>query len=73
MHAWKRRENAGAAPGLAPRRRPASDESNAHSAPRLWPGSNRQVVRFNDPVHPGVVEHYCGDAPCSASNPGSWE
>jgi len=52
--------------------RPA-ERTGAHGAPRHWPGSNRQTARFNDPEDPGVVEHYCGEEPCSASNPGSWE
>lgn len=46
--------------------------TGAHGAPRVWAGTNLQTVRFLDPDDPGVVEHYCGDAPCSASNPGTW-
>lgn len=49
--------------------RPAVD-SSAHDDPRDWPGCIRQTARFLDPVDPGVVEVFCGDAPCSASNPG---
>ncbi len=44
--------------------------TRAHSDPRLWAGSKQQATRFLDPVDPGVIEHYCGDAVCSASNPG---
>lgn len=46
--------------------------SGAHGAPRTWAGTTHQTVRFLDPDDPGVVEHYCGDTPCSASNSGSW-
>jgi hypothetical protein len=52
------------------RNRPAAD-SSAHDDPRGWPGCIRQTARFLDPADPGVVETFCGDAPCSASNPGS--
>lgn len=44
--------------------------TGAHEAPRHWPGMHQQVIRFLDPEDPGVVEHFCGDAPCSADNPG---
>jgi hypothetical protein len=44
--------------------------TGAHDAPRLWEGQHAQVLRFLDPVDPGVVEHFCGDAVCSASNTG---
>ena len=46
--------------------------TGAHGAPRVWAGTNLQTARFLDVEDPGVVEHYCGDAPCSASNPGTW-
>jgi hypothetical protein len=29
-----------------------------------------QIIRFLDLDDPGVIEHFCSDAPCSASNPG---
>jgi hypothetical protein len=44
--------------------------TGAHDAPRLWEGQQAQVLRFLDPVDPGVVEHYCGDAVCSSANTG---
>ena len=44
--------------------------SGAHAAPRLWDGAIEQTRRFLDPDDPGVVEHACGDAVCSAENPG---
>jgi len=49
--------------------RPA-ETSGAHHNPRLWPGQHAQTLRFLDPDDPGVVEHFCGSSPCSASNPG---
>lgn len=49
--------------------RPA-EVSGAHSLPRLWPGQHAQTLRFLDPSDPGVVEHTCGTAPCTADNPG---
>jgi len=49
--------------------RPA-ETSGAHHNPRLWAGQNSQTVRFLDADDPGIVEHFCGEAPCSQSNPG---
>jgi hypothetical protein len=56
---------------------PAPPESNrpspvtdAHTDPRVWAGTKLQTIRFLQADDPGVVEHFCGDAPCSASNPG---
>ena len=57
------------APAPAEANRP-SPVTRAHSDPRLWDGAKRQTIRFLRADDPGVVEHYCGDAPCSASNPG---
>jgi hypothetical protein len=48
--------------------RPAPS-TGAHSDPRVWPGCIQQTVHF---LGEGEVAHYCGDAACSASNPGSW-
>jgi hypothetical protein len=45
--------------------------SGAHGAPRTWPGTRQQIVLFNDWEAPGVLLHFCGDAPCSESNPGA--
>ena len=42
--------------------------TDAHTTPRTWPGARHQVVRF---LRDGVIEHFCGDAPCTASNPGT--
>lgn len=47
-----------------------SPVTRAHSDPRLWDGAKLQTIRFLQADDPGVVEHFCGDAPCSASNPG---
>jgi len=49
--------------------RPA-DVTGAHSIPRLWDGQHTQTIRFLDASDPGVVVHPCGDAPCTADNPG---
>jgi len=49
--------------------RPA-EVTDAHSIPRLWAGQHNQTIRFLDPEDPGVVEHSCGDASCTADNPG---
>jgi|GEM_PF-1019749 len=45
--------------------------SGAHGAIRTWPGCRAQIAHFNDAVAPGEAVHFCGDAPCTASNPGS--
>ena len=44
--------------------------TGAHEAPRHWPGVHSQIIRFLDTRDPGVIAHFCGEAPCSASNPG---
>lgn len=44
--------------------------TGAHSAIRTYEGARKQTLRFLDPDDPGVVETYCGDAPCSKDNPG---
>jgi hypothetical protein len=46
--------------------------SGAHSNPRRWPGLHEQVIRFNDWASPGVLEHFCGETPCSESNQGEY-
>jgi hypothetical protein len=46
--------------------RPA-EVSGAHGAIRLFEGCRQQTLTF---LTEGVVEHYCGSEPCSASNPG---
>jgi hypothetical protein len=45
--------------------------SGAHSAIRTWPGCRQQTAHFNDSIAPGEAVHFCGDTPCTASNPGS--
>jgi hypothetical protein len=47
-----------------------SPKTYAHDEPRHYEGTKAQTLRFLDPADPGVVEHFCGDAACSASNPG---
>ncbi len=49
--------------------RPAAP-SGAHSNPRTWPGVRKQIAEFLDWYEPGNLNHYCGDLPCSESNPG---
>ena len=51
-----------------PVNRPA-DLTGAHTDPRTWPGAQAQTIHF---LEAGVVAHYCGEAPCSAANPGSF-
>jgi len=46
--------------------------SGAHSNPRRWPGLHEQVMLFNDWEHPGLIDHFCGEKPCSESNPGAY-
>ncbi len=43
--------------------------SGAHSIPRSWPGCIQQSAHF---LATGEVENFCGEAACSASNPGNW-
>ncbi len=54
--------------------KPAPEDSNrpaevtlAHDTPRHWPAVQTQILRFLDDA---VVEHPCGDAPCTASTAG---
>lgn len=47
-----------------------SPKTLAHDAPRHWEGVTRQTLRFLDPSDPGHVEHFCGAAACTATNPG---
>ena len=59
-------------PGLGlppPGNRPAP-RTGAHGVPRHFPGQAAQVLRFLDPEDPGVILHFCGEAPCSPTNPG---
>jgi hypothetical protein len=49
--------------------RPA-EVSGAHNSPRLWPGQQAQTLYFLGTDFPGTVEHFCGTAPCTASNTG---
>jgi len=44
--------------------------SGAHSRPRTWPGSRKQVAHFLDWDSPGELLHFCGTAVCSESNQG---
>jgi len=46
--------------------------SGAHSNPRTWPGLHEQVIQFNDWASPGVLDHFCGETPCSESNQGEY-
>lgn len=49
--------------------RPATN-TDAHGIPRLFPGCIRQTTAFFNPGALGLVQHFCGSAPCSASSPG---
>jgi hypothetical protein len=50
-----------------------SPSTGAHDTPRGWEGSKRQTLRFLDAASPGVIEHFCGETPCSSTNPGDPE
>jgi hypothetical protein len=56
--------------GIPPDVNRPAPKTGAHGEPREWEGTKEQVLRFLDPEDPGVIEHFCGEAPCSASNPG---
>lgn len=56
--------------GIAPDVNRPAPRTGAHDVPREWEGTKQQVLRFLDPDDPGVVEHFCGDAPCTAENTG---
>lgn len=49
--------------------RPA-ELTGAHTTPRTWEGVKAQTLRFLDADDPGHAEHFCGDSPCTAENPG---
>jgi hypothetical protein len=49
--------------------RPAA-VTHAHEAPRTWPGTREQVEDHLLEGQEGQVVHHCGDAICSADNPG---
>ncbi len=55
---------------MPPEENRPSPMTQAHSTPRTWPGARQQVTRFLDVNDPGVVEHFCGEAPCAESNQG---
>ncbi len=56
--------------GIPPDVNRPAPRTGAHGVPRTWEGTKAQVLRFLDPDDPGVVEHFCGDSPCSTENPG---
>ncbi|MEQ1504117.1 MAG: hypothetical protein ABMB14_17875 [Myxococcota bacterium] len=56
-------------PAPDPANRPAA-VTGAHGTPRGWPGARLQVIDFLTPGLEGQVVHHCGDAPCTADNPG---
>jgi hypothetical protein len=58
--------------GIPPDVNRPAPKTGAHGVPREWEGTKEQVLRFLDPADPGVIEHFCGEAPCSASNPGEF-
>ena len=45
--------------------------SGAHGAIRVWQGCRDQIAHFNAAAAPGEAAHFCGEDPCTASNPGS--
>jgi hypothetical protein len=51
---------------IPPGNRPASN-TQAHNLPRTWDGTLAQTEGY---LRTGVVEHHCGDAPCSSANTG---
>jgi hypothetical protein len=56
--------------GMPPDVNRPAPRTGAHAVPRIWEGTKQQVLRFLQPDDPGVVAHYCGDAPCTADNTG---
>jgi hypothetical protein len=51
---------------IPPGNRPASN-TQAHNIPRTWAGTLDQVEGY---LRTGVIEHHCGDGPCTATNTG---
>ncbi len=47
-----------------------SDVTHAHGVPRAWEGCKAQTVAFFEAGAEGVVQHFCGDGPCTATAPG---
>ena len=44
--------------------------TRAHNRPRLWDGTQTQIIQFLSEGQEGSVVHPCGSDPCSMSNPG---
>ena len=53
-----------------PANRPG-EESGAHNAPRVWPGTSAQTLDHLRVGQEGQVIHHCGDSVCSESNQGA--
>jgi hypothetical protein len=49
--------------------RPA-EVTYAHGTPRSWEGCRAQTLAFFDVTAEGQVIHFCGDGPCTATQPG---
>jgi hypothetical protein len=49
--------------------RPAA-VTRAHGVPRAWEGAKAQTVAFFEAGREGQVLHFCGEGPCTASEPG---
>lgn len=56
--------------GLPPPSNRPSPISGAHHTPREWPGARLQVRDHLTRGAEGQIVHHCGDAPCTAENPG---
>ncbi len=56
--------------GMPPAENRPAEATGAHGAPRLWEGCKAQTIGFFAAGAEGQVAHYCGSAPCSASNRG---
>lgn len=47
-----------------------SEVTRAHGSPRTWEGAKAQTLAFFEAGLEGQVLHFCGEGPCTASEPG---
>ena len=46
------------------------ETSGAHNNPRVWSGTRLQTAAYLDPQTAGLIQNFCGNAPCSQDNSG---